>query len=542
MAANRWANTSFLDDRRRLAIELFPDLQTCAHEFFAFMSLYAREQPWKFFNKELCRSALGAFNTIRSLDDEVLIRFFREGHGEIEIALRSLDTINRARYHDQNWWTVPELERIRSIRELIHPAYLQLCEGVLKTLLHPIAVFERRKRGSLSEAFKPDERVEEARRAGLGDFEAFDSRVRNAIAHGSVAFSKDTIEYRDLASKHRRVRTTTPPETLRMFEDLLDTCNGLAAALRVLVLVDTKLFFSELAPVAPALVFPELQYQLDTAGWHVRDYLEFEYGDGQRDLNLFVDATYFDDYKTQLSVIRTAVFASRFAPSFDRCYVMLDRRGRIGGWGLFETKKVRELFGADEAGAYIEGLSEAAFVVMPLWRHFRVGRVLRLVGSIVDVFRTTWPAIRSRTQRPQVRNVRAIYKPRYICITATTVLHIDDISSAVKYVAINVRALLRGAVRAGLRDKRTPKWLRWLPVGYVEVDVHLTDRRLSQLVSSGLGANLLCRIVRKTRGQIQILPLHESLPQKVADAIVFWNRAAIETLPATPPDETAPAS
>ena len=46
MAGNTWANTSLLQEYRRRALTLFPELETCGHEFFAFMSLYAREIPW----------------------------------------------------------------------------------------------------------------------------------------------------------------------------------------------------------------------------------------------------------------------------------------------------------------------------------------------------------------------------------------------------------------------------------------------------------------------------------------------------------------
>lgn len=532
MTSDTWANTSLLHDERRRALALFPELEACGHEFFAFMSLYAREIPWKFFNRDIAASTLRVLHEIRATNDRLLLSFFKEHHGEIEIALRSLDEINRATFHDRDWWSLADLEQIRDIRELIHPAYLQLCEAVLKTLLHPIAVFQRRKGGSDSEAFKADERIDAAEKAGLGDFEPFDSIVRNAIAHGRVKFAKDAIEYRNIGTPPK-VRPKTPSETLRLFEDLLDLCNGLAVAYRLLVLLDAKLLFSESAPIPPALVFPEVQHQLNTAGWHVRDYLEYEYGNGERDLNLFVTSSYFDDHKTRLSVIRAATFASRFMPAFDRCYVRLERRGRIGGWGLFDTAKIRELLrrGVTDGPSYLAAAPEGGFIVLPWSRYFHVFGPLRLIGSITEVLRTSWPAMRGQVQRPEVRHVRTVSKKTYACVTATTVLHIEDLQTAMNFVANNLRSLLRAAVKAGWRQPETSRWLRLLPVGNVQVDVLRTDRRRRQLVSSGIeDPNLLCRIVRKTRGQIPVTPLHESVSQDFGDVKVFWNRAAIEPL------------
>jgi len=537
MAGHVWANGSILDHYRRLAVAAFPELEACPHEFFASMSLYARAIPWKFFNREVTTGALRVLHEILATDDRKLLAFFNERHGEIEVAVRALEAINHAPYHDRAWWEnesqqVRQLQQIRDIREVIHPAYLQLCEAVLKTLLHPIAVFERLKRGKSIDEFTPDDRVEEARRAGLGSLESFDSRMRNAIAHGSVAFSVDGIDYHDVGAKGTRTRHLLPWETLQVFEDLLDVCNGLAAAYRLMILVDTKLLFSEATRIPPALLFPEVQHQLNTASWHVQDYLEFEYLDSKRDLNLFVDTTYLDDRKTQLAVIRAAAVATRFMPTFDRCYVQLQRRGRIGGWGLFETAKVRELLrqGVTEAAPYLAAAPDMAFVVFPFSRYFHVGHPLRLIGSIVEVFRTSWRAVRSRKPRPQVRYARMISKKTYSLVTAATVLHIDDLKNAMEFVARNLRSILRDATREARRVKTTARWLRWLPVGYVEVNVHRSDRRRRQLISSGLNANLLCRIVRKTRGQIQVLPLHESVPQRIGNVIIFWNRAAVEPL------------
>jgi hypothetical protein len=124
-----------------------------------------------------------------------------------------------------------------------------------------------------------------------------------------------------------------------------------------------------------------------------------------------------------------------------------------------------------------------------------------------------------------------VSKKTYACVTATTVLHIDDLQTAMNFVANNVRSLLREAVKAGWRQPETSRWLRLLPVGFVEVDVLRSDRRRRQLVSSGIDdPNLLCRIVRKTRGQIPITPLLNSVPQEFGDVKAFWNRAAIEPL------------
>jgi hypothetical protein len=58
MAGDTWANTSLLQEYRRRAVAPLPELETCGHEFFAFMSLYAGEIPWKFFDRGIAVNAL----------------------------------------------------------------------------------------------------------------------------------------------------------------------------------------------------------------------------------------------------------------------------------------------------------------------------------------------------------------------------------------------------------------------------------------------------------------------------------------------------
>jgi hypothetical protein len=199
---------------------------------------------------------------------------------------------------------------------------------------------------------------------------------------------------------------------------------------------------------------------------------------------------------------------------------------------LFETAKVQELLqqGITDAGAYLATAPDMAFIVFPLFRHLRVGQPLRLIGSIVEVFRTSWPTVHPQGPRPRVRHARMINRKSYSLVTATTVLDIDDLRTAMTFVVKNVRSLLRSAGRTARRDRHTSRLLRCLPIGHTEVDVHRSDRRRRQLLSSGLNENLLCRIVRKTRGQNKILVLHNSLPQQIGNVIIFWNGAAVAPL------------
>lgn len=80
------------------------------------------------------------------------------------------------------------------------------------------------------------------------------------------------------------------------------------------------------------------------------------------------------------------MFASSSMPSLDRCDVVLDRRGLVGGLGLFDTAKGRELLerGIVDAASYLVAVPEGAFVVVPGSRYISIGGAFRMIGASAE--------------------------------------------------------------------------------------------------------------------------------------------------------------
>lgn len=530
--SDTWANTSLLRFRRDRAVAIFPELANCGHELFAFMGVYADRLPWSTYDRQAQKQYLAFLQKLHAERPKFLPDFLRDEHGTIEITFRTLETINRRFAHDRDWSKLGDVELLRTIHDEAHPAYLQLCEGVLKWFLTIAAVPLREKRGAKTDGMSPNDLAEEARKAGIHPLTCFDSTMRNAIAHGSIAFGIDRIEYLNRDRGKTRTRMNKPHETLAMLEALLDVCNGMAAALRIFVLLDRDLLFSKRAPVPAALVFPEVDTQLATSGWRVDDYLELQEADGTRQLTLFVRSTYIDDHKTRISVVRTATFAALLMPGFDRYLVELHRRGERAGWGRFDGAKVRELAaqGVDHAPTYVEHATQLGdFIVFPAFGRFHVPSRLRVFGSIAEVMRTSWAA-RHADRQIEVRHVEIQSKRSFAFINAHVVLHRSDVTAAVELTLKNARRIIRMAVRAARALPHASWWVRHLPVGYVQVWVYLEDRRRRELLASGWGPNLLGRLTRKTRGRIPIGVPPETMHEMVSGVRVDWNVPVIEPL------------
>jgi len=526
-----WSNASLLAFRRERAKACFPELEHCGHELFAFMGVYADRLPWSTFDRGAQRRYLAFLRTLATERPQFLTDLLRDEHGAIEITFRTLETINRTYPHDRDWSKLADVELLRTIHDEVHPMYLQLCEGVLKWLLTIVAVPRRMKRGEPTDNLSPGDLVKEARDAGIHALDCFDSKMRNAIAHGSVAFGIDRIEYINRYRGKTTSRENTPKTTLSMVEELLDACNGMAAALRIFVLLDRDLLFSQTTDLSPALVFPEVETQLTTSDWHVDDYLELRYPDGSRELNLFARTTYLDDHKTRLSVIRTASLAAGLIPHFDRYYVRLKRRGVTAGWGLFDGPKVRELLkqGIDYGPAYLAATQPPGFIVFPALGKFQIPSRLRIFGSVAEVMRTGWAA-RRQERDIEVREVSIVGKQTYSVVTAHVILHERDLGRAVGVTLTKLQAILRMAVREARRLPAASWWVRHVPVGYLQVYVFFEDRRRRELVNGAWGPNNLCRLLRKTRGLIPVAAPPEVITQTEGNIRIDWNAPVIEPL------------
>jgi hypothetical protein len=526
-----WSHASLLAFRRERAIGCFPELAGCRHELFAFMSVYADRLPWSTYDREAQQKYLAFLRTLATERPTYLTDFLREEHGAVEITFRTLETINSTFPHDRDWSELRDVKLLRTIQDEVHPMYLLLCEGVLKWLLTIVAVPRRLKRGDPADNLSPGDLVKEARDAGIHPLDCFDSKMRNAIAHGSVALGIDRIEYVNRYRGKPSSRENTPRETLSMVEALLDVCNGMAAALRLFVLLDRGLLFSEKTELPPALVFPEVETQLATSDWHVDDYLELRHADGSRELNLFARTSYLDDHKTRLSVIRTASLAAGLMPRFDRYYVRLERRGVTAGWGLFDGAKVRELLkkGIDYGPAYLAATQPPGFVVFPALGRFHVPARLRIIGSIAEVVRTGWAA-RRKEREIEVREVEIVGKGTYSVVTAHVVLHERDLEKAVGLTLTKLQSILRMAVRAARRLPEASWWVRHARVGYLQVFVFFEDRRRRELVNGAWDANHLCRLLRKTRGMIPVGAPPEVLTQMEGNVRIDWNAPVMEPL------------
>lgn len=258
-------------DRDRV-FSAFPVLGSNAKARCLVLRRYLDERPDKFFDEASYGVYLSWLQERDATDCHSLKKYFDQFGKEIDSALLFLQDTNSRTWHDDSFAVGDEYSLIRDIDTHVHPSYLRVVEAVFAPLIRPIAYFHRISRGKSTDGLDVWNAVQETRSKGKREEHlilSYKNTVRNGIAHGGITFRNREIRYRD---KKGNEETYSADAIVRIFDDLLDTCNGLALALKVFFLTKHDRGYKR----PRHLLVEELQEETRTPWWTIDGCLESE--------------------------------------------------------------------------------------------------------------------------------------------------------------------------------------------------------------------------------------------------------------------------
>lgn len=511
-------------DRARLAAA-FPDLQSCSEPHFLALRRYLGSRPERFFDKTAYETYLEWLKRHDETDGKALNAYLSESAVEINRALLFLREINSEEWHDRPLRTGDEYDLVRFIDKHIHPTYLRLVEAVLTPLARPAAYFSRLDRGKGTDGLDVWSVAQELE-GGSADclIRPYRHIIRNGIGHGGITFLQDEIRYRD---KKGNEETFSAGSVVRLCDDLLDTCNGLAAALKVFFLVSRDRGY-----IAPReLLVEELQEETWTPWWTIEGCVESEIA-GKPQLIVYVRADSRHYAKVQWSTIQSGILAEFFAPGYDRYFFSVRSRKAWPGWAGFDGKKLHELreAGANDLSQY-SGIVENDLI-------FYVARpampaLLGKFDTLAKSFRINMPMAMQ-----QVREKLGI--PRIVCrsvavhrnawgavLNAEVVVEGLDDETAAGVIRKQRRRILRSAIKHARRASGL-SGAAYLPLGYAYVAVFRRDYRRRRLTEFGLGKDLVCTVRLQRIHRIKSPDIMGSTVETMGKWRIAWNKAWLE--------------
>ncbi|MDO9028650.1 MAG: hypothetical protein Q7U68_07330, partial [Candidatus Roizmanbacteria bacterium] len=189
-------------------------------------------------------------------------QYLFEHDAELNRTFLHLEEVNNLEWHDF-FEKLDDFELIRFIDQQIHPTYLRLTEAVFTPLCRIVAHFSRVDRGKGTDGLDLWPIVEELEKTSLCEVvNPYKHIVRNAIAHGGITYLQNEILYGDKKGNEEKHSDT---DIVRTFDDLLDTCNALALAFSVFLLVHQPHGYS----LPQQLLLDELKEEKKAPWWEV---------------------------------------------------------------------------------------------------------------------------------------------------------------------------------------------------------------------------------------------------------------------------------
>ena len=516
------------DAADRACLELlFPDLSGCPEPHFLALRPYVKECPSRFFNQDV-RALM--CDWLKRRDDrqrDELREYFASAEAELSRAVLFLRQINEEDWHDRPLASGDDYELIRFIDRHLHPAYLRLVEGVLAPFIRPVAYFTRLDRRKGIEGLDVYNLVQELSTTAMAPcVDAYRHTVRNGIGHGGITYMQSDIRYRD---KKGNEETLNVLSVIRLCDDMLDACNGLASALKSFLILSRDKGYR----LPRELLVEELIEETRTPWWSIEWCVESELGH-TRQLLVYARPNSRDFAKIQWASLQSAVMAEFFAQGYDRYFFSLRTPKALPGWAAFNGKELQRLreSAAAEITDYATAFDEVGLFYFP---RPALPRFLGRLDTLLHSFRLQWPLAAQKMREnlgiPNIvsRNARMHRNDWGFVLDGAVVIEGLTNESA----ADTIRAQRRRIIRKAAKQARSvTSWLnpvRYLPLGYARIAVFSKDFRRRRLSSFGLGPELICTIQLQRIRRIKSPDIMGSTIEARGNLRIAWNRAWIKS-------------
>lgn len=499
----------------------FPALQSTKDRSALPLWKYIAQRPQKFFS-EFARQAYST--ELERLDKEnstALRQLISDELDSINNAFRHIEEINGFNWHDDPLEGDDDYRKLMLIDQNLNPAYLRLTEAVLKPLLMLPAYFSRVARGKGTAKLELYDISIELDGTELSKIlQSYEPLMRNGIAHGGVTYGANRVFYKD---KKGNSKELLDREVINLFDELLDVCNGLIAAI-------SEFFLGRAGgeyPKPQHLALEELRTETQTPYWKIVGWLPAEQINGSQ-LIVYVEVTTLDYQKALFSSFQTAVLTEQLCPGADRYFLSLSQPNGWRGFGAFKGKALafhrEKQHGIDQYNDVLEdtGIFYVPRVRLPrlagkfgsFWLAYKVGKL-----ALTTEFRKNFGLCNVIVRRTELhRNSWGAVLKAHVVVEA------DGEQIGQSHLRRQCRSIIRKSLKEARRKQPGLSILRYLPLGFARVHVFRRDYRNRRLVNFGLEADMVASLEIKRIRRIKAPDIAGSTIEMKRGVRIAWNR------------------
>lgn len=510
--------------------EQFPTLNSVNDRNILTLWKYVEQKPHRFFSEFAFQTFLQELSRLNDDDHLALKKLIHDKIGNINNAFRHIEEINGFSWHDDPMQSEDDYRKLMLIDQYLNPAYLRLTEAVLKPLLMIPAYFSRRNRGRSTEKLELYDISIELAETDLNKLlHPYQAVVRNGIAHGGVTYGANRIRFSDKKGNSKELRDD---EVIQLFDDLLDVCNGMVAAISGFLLGQPDAEY----PRPQHLQIEELRTETQTPYWTVIGWLPSKQINGSQ-LIIYVEVQTLDYQKALFSSFQTAVLAERLAPGYDRYFLSLTQPNGWRGFGAFNGTKLAAHREQDhEINQYNDVLEDTGLFFVP---RIKLPKIFRKISSLWLSYRVHGQLIASECRKSLglckviVRQAEIHRNAWGVVLKADVVLEGDGEQIEQANVRRQCKALIRKSLRKARHEKPYTSILRYLPLGYARVHIFQKDYRRRLLMNFGLAEDMVGTVQIKRIGRIKAPDITGSTIEQKGSVRIAWNHRWLEQRPST---------
>ncbi|MEC7277663.1 MAG: hypothetical protein VXV96_15185 [Bdellovibrionota bacterium] len=489
---------------------------------------YLSKIPDRFFCRETFFEVNIFFDNYLQNNEALLCDTFYKYKNEISIGLNSLFEINSLDFHERAI-EYSDAETFYFLDTKLHPTLLKLVEGAFSNLILPISAFLRLNRSKSLDGLDIYNCVAELKKANLNKtIQEYSNTIRNSIAHGSVKFNVNEIVYAD----KKNSETLAIYDVIRKFDKFIDICNGLSLAV---ILFHSKCLSKDLnsdEKLIKGLAEQDLKHVLKSPGWEVDRVLESETTNQEKQLNIFVKNKSFGFNKVNFHSMRTGVITEKYISGYDRYFVHIKSKFNKVGWDILEGDKLHRNRIDHENGLerYSDVRGDGGFFFWP----FKIPRIIFKAETLLYSFHSAKVHFLREWRKafPRFHHLRkySIHRNGFFSVAHASILLLGtDEEKEVETIGNQLKKIMKGTTKEVKRKYSFFSLLRYLPVGYMKINVYNRDFRERQLGVNGLPKELICTVLKQRIKRIKEIDIIGGTPEVVGNYRIVWNKAFLDS-------------
>jgi hypothetical protein len=486
---------------------------------------FIQNSPQRYFCPKSMDLAYEFFEKTLNTNPSILFDTFKEFSEEISHGLRLLKEINDLNFHESSPDT--EVETIYFIDNELNPALLKLIEGPFGNLILPISALLRKNRNKQLDNLDLYNRVQELKNSTELNplIIEYSNTIRNSIAHGKVSFQLEKILYKD----KKETIVITYKEAIKKFDRMLDICNGMALGYQIVFAKKNSFFGEKSIPIPTSITENDLNECLSIPNWNILKIINSEILGNRSQLHIFVKNSFKSSDYVNFHSFRTAVLAEKHLPKYDRYFISLKSRKNELGWDIFDGANLERcrLSKNEDFLQYKDSRGDNFLFYIQPKSPIVLLKLFDRISTFKEILITKIRFSFKKHSYFKTRKVSTHKNRFHQVIIGSSVIYPKNNMDEKKIVLKFLEKIAKDVKKMSQYDKF---YLKYLPIGYLKINVYNKDFRKKELGVSGLIPQLVCTIIKRKLKRIREIDIFEGTPQIIKGYRIVWNKSFLETL------------